>query len=73
MSKEIIGKIVQIVPANDIYAIFKNDAGVKFKRKIDLFGLDEFGNFYCLIINKEGYLKPADKASNFVKYEKENE
>lgn len=68
MSKETIGNIIQIIPANDLYAIYENDAGVEFKRKVDLFGLDEFGNFYCLIINEEGYLKPADKASNFVKF-----
>lgn len=62
--------ICQLVPANGIYAVFKNKAGRKFKKKIDVIALTISGNIFCLSMNEDGVFFCPKKTNNFVSFEK---
>ncbi|MFW6129447.1 MAG: hypothetical protein ACOC6P_04300 [Candidatus Aminicenantaceae bacterium] len=63
------GKIIQIVPASNLYAVYKGKYGI-LTEKVDLFALDDQGNIACLSMDNSGWLEEPTSSSNFVRYKR---
>ena len=64
-------KIIQIIPAIGIYAVYKNKKNIEYKEKVDLIALDEEGSICFLQSDSVGFFDNPTEADNFLKIERE--
>ena len=62
-------KIIQIISAKGIYAVYKTEKGKEFKRKLTLLALTDEGIIFPLDGDDYGVFSDPTDAKNFVRLE----